>query len=40
MNDLATAAGKELPGSHPPIVSPEEWQEAWQQMLAGAEAIG
>ena len=38
MNDHPIAAG-ELPRSHPPFVSPEEWQAAWQQMLVKEKAF-
>jgi predicted dithiol-disulfide oxidoreductase (DUF899 family) len=34
MNDQSAPAAKELPESHPPVVSRQEWQDAWQQLLA------
>ena len=30
---MTTTATEELPKSHPPVVSWQEWDEAWQQML-------
>lgn len=29
----------ELPGSHPPIVSRQEWDDAWQQLLVKEKAV-
>ena len=28
-----------FPKSHPPVVSPEQWQVAWQQMLTKEKAF-
>jgi predicted dithiol-disulfide oxidoreductase (DUF899 family) len=40
MNDHAAAGiSEELPKSHPPVVSPEEWNAAWQGMLAKEKAF-
>jgi predicted dithiol-disulfide oxidoreductase (DUF899 family) len=33
MNDQSTADHENLPRSHPPVVSRQEWEEAWQRML-------
>jgi predicted dithiol-disulfide oxidoreductase (DUF899 family) len=38
MNDQPSAARDRLPVSHPPVVSREEWEEAWQQMLTKEKA--
>jgi predicted dithiol-disulfide oxidoreductase (DUF899 family) len=39
MTDQQTARTEELPTSHPPVVSPEEWQSAWEQMLVKEKAV-
>ena len=36
--DLTTSR-EELPKAHPPVVPPEEWQTAWQQMLVKEKAF-
>jgi predicted dithiol-disulfide oxidoreductase (DUF899 family) len=39
MNNQLTATATELPSSHPPVVSREEWEEAWQQLLVKEKAM-
>jgi predicted dithiol-disulfide oxidoreductase (DUF899 family) len=38
MTDHPTATS-ELPASHPPVVSPQEWEAAWQEMLVKEKAF-
>ena len=39
MIERHTATSDELPSSHPPVVSREEWQKAWQQLLVKEKAL-
>ena len=39
MNDQLTAAATELPNSHPPVVSREEWVDAWKLLLVKEKAM-
>ena len=39
MTDHSTSMREELPKSHPPVVSPVEWQTAWQNMLVKEKAF-
>src|SRR5215203_5790605 len=39
MNDRPTAVNTELPTSHPRVVSRDEWEEAWQQLLAQKKSL-
>ena len=39
MTDQLTATARELPRSHPPVVSREVWEKAWQEMLAKEKAL-
>ena len=42
MNDQPTAASaahKELPSSHPPVVSRQEWDKAWQHLLVKEKTL-
>ena len=39
MTDQLTGIATELPSSHPPVVSREEWDEAWQQLLVKEKAV-
>ena len=39
MTDQLTATARELPRSHPPVVSREEWEKAWQEMLVKEKAL-
>jgi predicted dithiol-disulfide oxidoreductase (DUF899 family) len=36
---MTDPAASELPNSHPPVVSPQEWQGAWEQMLVKEKAF-
>jgi predicted dithiol-disulfide oxidoreductase (DUF899 family) len=36
---MTDPAASELPSSHPPVVSPQEWQGAWEQMLVKEKAF-
>ncbi|MFL6777679.1 MAG: DUF899 domain-containing protein [Sphingomicrobium sp.] len=39
MNDQPAAAANELPDSHPPVVSRQVWEDAWQQLLAKEKSL-
>jgi predicted dithiol-disulfide oxidoreductase (DUF899 family) len=39
MNDQPAPAPNELPDSHPPVVSREEWEGAWQQLLVKEKSL-
>ena len=39
MTDHQSAMTDELPKSHPSVVSPDDWQAAWQQMLVKEKAF-
>ena len=39
MNDHSTAPPEALPKSHPPAVSPDEWNTSWQTMLIKEKAF-
>ncbi len=39
MSEQATLAPAELPTSHPPVVSRQEWDEAWQKLLVKEKAL-
>jgi len=39
MNDQPAPAPNELPDSHPPVVSRQEWEAAWQQLLVKEKTL-
>ena len=39
MDDRLSTAHDELPRSHPPVVSREEWEEAWKRLLLKEKAL-
>src|SRR6188768_2879633 len=39
MNDQLASAFSELPDSHPPAVSRQEWEKAWQDLLVKEKAL-